>query len=129
MTGKHPTHRGWRRYESSRGTCVTERQVQHAILREFGTRSDMRLWRANAGAARIGRRFIQFGIPGQADLTGILTGGRRLEIEVKSATGRQAPDQRAFQALVERFGGLYVLARSVEDVRRAINAASEDAMA
>ena len=107
---------------------MTECQVLNVILREFGTRPDMRLWRANAGAVRIGRRFIRFGVPGQADLTGVLTGGRRLEIEVKSPTGRQTPDQRAFQAMIERFGGVYVLARAVEDVRRAINAASEDAM-
>ena len=108
---------------------MTEKQLQNAILHEFGTRPDMRLWRANAGAVRIGRRFIRFGIPGQADLTGILPGGQRLEIEVKSPTGRQTSDQRAFQAMMERFGGLYVFARSVDDVRRAINAASEDAMA
>jgi len=99
---------------------VTEKQVQNAILREFGTRPDLRLWRQNTGAARVGRRFVRFGVPGQADLTGILPGGRRVEIEVKSPTGRQTPDQRAFQALIERFDGLYVLARSVDDVRRAI---------
>ena len=99
---------------------MTEKQVQNAILREFGTRPDLRLWRQNTGAARVGRRFVRFGVPGQADLTGILPGGRRVEIEVKSPTGRQTPDQRAFQALIERFDGLYVLARSVDDVRRAI---------
>ena len=99
---------------------MTERETQNAILREFGTRPDLRLWRQNTGAARIGRRFIRFGVPGQADLTGILPGGRRVEIETKSPDGRQTPDQRAFQALIERFGGLYVLARSVEDVRRVI---------
>ena len=108
---------------------MKEKQLQNAILRTFGTRSDMRLWRANTGAARVGRRFIRFGVPGQADLTGILPGGRRLEIEVKSPTGRQTPDQQAFQTMLERFGGLYVLARSVNDVRRAINAAGEDAVA
>ena len=99
---------------------MTEKQIQNAILREFGTRPDMRLWRQNTGAARVGRRFIRFGVPGQADLTGILPGGRRLEIEVKSDTGRQTDDQRNFQNMIERFGGLYVLARSVDDVRRAL---------
>ncbi|RMG17749.1 MAG: hypothetical protein D6729_08280 [Deltaproteobacteria bacterium] len=64
--------------------------------RVFGTRSDMRLWRANVGAARFGRHVVKFGIPGQADLTGILPGGIRLEIEVKGPTGRQSPQQRAF---------------------------------
>jgi len=99
---------------------MTEKQIQNAILRAFGTDPRLRLWRANVGVARIGRRVIRFGVPGQADLTGILPGGLRLEIEVKSATGRQSAEQKAFQRLIEQFGGLYVLARSVTDVRYAL---------
>lgn len=105
------------------------------VLREIGSLPTVRLWRANAGAARDPRsgRVVRFGVPGQADLSGILLQpvtcehcghvqhvGRRLEVECKSATGRQSEQQRAFQAMVERFGGLYVLARSVEDARRAV---------
>lgn len=76
----------------------------------------MRLWRSNTGVARMGKRKVRFGVPGQADLTGVLPGGIRLEIEVKSAVGRQSPEQLAYQAMIERFGGVYVLARSVGDV-------------
>ena len=93
-----------------------ERQIQNEILRHFGTRSDMRLWRSNSGVARMGKRHVRFGVPGQADLTGILPGGVRLEVEVKSATGRQSAEQLAYQCMIERFGGVYVLARSVGDV-------------
>lgn len=100
----------------------TEREIQLAILRQFGTRPDLRLWRANTGVARIGRRVVRFGVPGQADITGILPGGRRLEIEIKSSTGRQTADQVNFQRMIERFGGLYILARSIEDVQKAIAA-------
>ena len=99
---------------------MTEKQIQNAILRVFGTRPELRLWRANAGVARISRRVVAFGIRGQADLTGILSNGRRLEVEVKSERGRQSRQQRDFQRMIERFGGLYVLARSVEDVRNAL---------
>lgn len=100
---------------------MSERAIMHAILREFGTRSDMRIWRANTGVARFARRrVVRFGVPGQADLTGILPGGIRLEIEVKSHDGRQTPDQRAYQRMIEQFGGVYVLARSVQDVWLAI---------
>jgi len=101
---------------------MTEKQVQNAILRAFGTLPTLRLWRANVGAARIGRRVVRFGIAGQADLTGILPDGRRLEIEVKSAIGRQTAAQKAFQEMIERFHGVYILARSVEDVRRQLTA-------
>ena len=64
------------------------------------------------GVARIGGprstggRIVRFGLPGQADLTGILTGGLRLEIEVKGPEGRQTEEQRAFQRMIERFGGV-----------------------
>lgn len=97
-----------------------EKQIQNEILRAFGARSDMRLWRANAGVAKRGKRVIRFGVVGQADLTGILPDGRRLEVEVKSDAGRQSRAQRDYQAMIERFGGVYVLARSVDDVWRAI---------
>ena len=102
------------------GANLNERQIQNAILREFGTRSEMRLWRQNTGVAHFGMRTVAFGLPGQADLTGILPGGIRLEIEVKSPTGRQTPEQQNYQRMIERFGGVYVLARSVDDVWNAI---------
>ena len=99
---------------------MTEKQLQNAIVREFGTRSDMRIWRQNTGAAAYGPRIVHFGVPGAADLTGILPDGRRLEIECKSATGRQTREQRNYQRMIEKFNGVYVLARSVEDVWEAI---------
>ena len=99
----------------------SETQIQNAILREFGTRPDLRLWRANTGVARFGKRVVAFGVPGQADLSGLfLPDGRRLEIEVKSPTGRQSREQRDFQAMIEKFNGVYILARSVADVAAVI---------
>jgi hypothetical protein len=99
---------------------MTEKRLLLEILRTLGTRPELRIWRANVGVARIGRRVVRFGVPGQADITGILPNGRRLEIEVKAPDGRQTEDQANFQRMIERFCGLYVLARSVEDVRKAI---------
>jgi len=101
---------------------VTEKELQNAILRAFGTLPVLRLWRANVGVARLGRRVVRFGIPGQGDLTGILPDGRRLEIEVKTVAGRQSPAQRRFQEMMERFHGVYILARSIEDVRQELAA-------
>jgi hypothetical protein len=109
---------------SEKGTqpVIKEKALQNDILRAFGTRPGLRLWRANCGVARMGERVIRFGIPGQADLTGILPDGRRLEIEVKSATGRQTPEQIAFEHMIERFNGIYILARSTNDVRQRLAA-------
>jgi len=115
---------------------MTEKHLQNEILRQFGTDARIRLWRANAGVAVAGEvsriltmcrragiaaRPVRFGVPGQADLTGILPDGRRLEIEVKAARGRQTEDQQNYQTMIERLGGVYVLAYSVEDVREALN--------
>lgn len=119
---------------------MNEAQTQQAIIRALGVQPGLRIWRANVGTgvpysvvtAAMGQlragnpaaahrilasaRPIQFGVPGQADLTGIVRGGLRLEVEVKSDSGRQTEDQRNYQSMIERLGGRYLLARSVEDL-------------
>ena len=100
------------------GGVQTEKQIQSEILDTFGRLPGLRVWRQNVGIALTpdGRRVVAFGQRGSADVSGILNDGRRLEIEVKSARGRQSKHQRAFQTMIEAFNGVYVLARSVDDV-------------
>lgn len=43
-----------------------------------------------------------------------------IAVECKSACGRQSPAQREFQRKWEAAGGLYVLARSVDELRTAL---------
>ena len=45
--------------------------------------------------------------------------GRLYGVEVKTSIGKQSEEQRAFQADLEGANGIYILARSIEDVRRA----------
>ena len=52
---------------------------------------------------------------GLSDLTAIKN-GVTVYIEVKKPAGRQSEDQQQFQADIESHGGLYILAKSVEDV-------------
>lgn len=104
-----PEHLRPRRHE--------ETDTQTAILQWLATQqSYLRVWRNNCG--RAGR--VLFGVPGQADISGLLLGGRRLEIEVKSRRGVQSKEQIAFKGMIESMGGLYVLARSVDDVKNAL---------
>lgn len=100
----------------------SERDIQASILAAFAGDTRLRLWRSNSGTARspAGDRFVRFGVPGQGDLSGILQGGRRLEIEVKSASGRQSQQQLNFMEMIRRYGGLYVLARSVDEAVRGV---------
>jgi hypothetical protein len=86
----------------------------------------VRLWNNPTGVAERQGRVIRFGIPGQADLSGILRDGRRLEIEVKSARGVQSPEQVSFEAMITKFGGVYILARSVSDAVQGIDRAAND---
>lgn len=100
---------------------MREADLQAAILHEFGSRPDIRLWRANVLVARTkDGRVVKAGVKGQADLSGIRAGGQRIEIEVKSPSGRQSQEQKRWQAMILRFGGIYVTARSLEDVREVL---------
>jgi len=105
----------------------SEAEIQGEILFALGSRPDVRLWRSNTGAAvNPSGRFVRFGVPGQGDLSGILRlangAGVRLEVEVKREDGRQTLQQQTFQHVIERFGGCYVLARSVDEALAGVNA-------
>ena len=58
---------------------------------------------------------------GAADLIILLPIGNVLFVEVKTAKGRQSPEQKAFQERVESLGFSYVIWRSVEDAEKFIN--------
>jgi len=74
-------------------------------------------WRQNTGVADFDGRKVKFGLKGQADITGMMLDGRRLEVETKRRTGGvQSPDQKAFQAMIEGGGGVYLLASSIDDL-------------
>lgn len=92
-----------------------EAPVLHDCLRWLHQRGVF-AWRQNTGTAWIGNQPVSFGYPGAADITGILPDGRRLEIECKSATGKQSDKQKKFQQRVEESGGVYLLVRSVEEL-------------
>lgn len=95
-----------------------------AVELALGSRPDVRIWRQNSGAfiTQDGARHVRTGINGMADLSGILSGGRRLEVECKTGSGRQTPAQLRFGEMITRMGGVYVVVRSVEEAVAAIDA-------
>lgn len=71
-------------------------------------------WRVNVGVARDqSGHVIRFGLKGQADIAGCLH-GRHIEIEVKYGRDRQSQAQKDWEVAVRKSGGIYILARSVE---------------
>lgn len=66
-------------------------------------------------------RTVSFGLKGSADILGILApAGRFLAIEVKTGTGKQTPQQVRFEHMIRVMGGVYILARSVSCVAKAL---------
>jgi hypothetical protein len=101
----------------------SESHIQQAILEAWGAHPRLRVWRQNTGVAMLGRRAVRFGVPGMPDIFGILApSGRLIGIECKAARGQQTKEQVCFQAMMERHGAIYVLAKSVDDVDRALAA-------
>lgn len=122
-----------------------ESQVMAGVLAYLDTRNDLFYWRQNvaAGIASSGQ-FMRVGVRGVSDIIGLQARrkdpevwhsggsgswmvesnnpiGRFVAIEVKRERGgTQSDDQKRFQDNVEAHGGLYVLARSVEDVQKAL---------
>lgn len=91
-----------------------EKETQKLIL-EYLTRKGLFHYRQNTGAFKRGGRMYKFGTPGAPDIL-VVKKGRYIGIEVKGPTEKQEPDQVAFQEALEKAGGAYLLARSVEEV-------------
>lgn len=72
--------------------------------------------RMNSGVFQVEGRFIKAGFKGCSDIMGMLKGGRLLAVECKSSKGKETDDQAAFGKRVADHGGLYIVARSVDDV-------------
>lgn len=98
------------------------------VLKAWGAHPRLRIVRVNVGVGWFakgkparkkdpGAYPVHFGVPGTADIVGLIAPtGRMVQIECKSAVGVQSDEQKTMQKVVEQFGGLYLLARSVADV-------------
>jgi hypothetical protein len=62
------------------------------------------------------RRLPAYSVKGIPDIICIRE-GRFIGIECKAANGRLSPDQVVFEQLCIRNGGVYIVARSIDDVR------------
>lgn len=70
------------------------------------------------------QRWVRYGFVGCPDVWAMLRGsGRLMVVEVKGDRGRATPEQQAVLDAVSNGGGIGVLAYSVDDVMRALEAA------
>ena len=87
----------------------------------------VKCWRNNSGAFKTeSGSWIRFGDKGSPDIlcrVPVIIGGQKLAtllgIECKSEKGKLSDDQEAWKAAHEADGGVYIVARSVDDLEAA----------
>jgi hypothetical protein len=75
------------------------------------------IWRNNTGHWKDGKgNHIRYGLVGSSDIIGMTPSGRFLAVECKSEKGKLTPHQLAFMGKVLQHGGIFILARSIDDL-------------
>jgi hypothetical protein len=99
-----------------------ESVVQAGVLAYLYLRKDCICWRSNTGGVKFGNAYVKFGLRGAADIQCVQAPtGRFIGIECKREIGgRLSKDQETWGQNVEIHGGLYVVARDVAAVERAL---------
>src|SRR5258706_13576807 len=99
-----------------------EQSIQRAILELLRWRNIF-CWKNNTAGIYVRARntYIPRHAPGVSDILGILKDGRFLAIEVKALKGKLSLHQELFLEEINSRGGLAIVARSVEDVEKALN--------
>jgi len=97
---------------------VLEKDIQRSIL-DYLAYKRVFHWRNNTGAfageSKGVRRFVRFGSVGSPDIFA-MRDGTIYGIEVKRSSGKQSEAQRLFQFDFENAGGVYRIARSIDDI-------------
>ena len=100
---------------------VKEAALVRQVISYFRARGIL-AWRNNSGATAYqspGKkpRFVRFGLAGSPDIVAVdPNNGKIVCVECKSDSGKQSPEQKAFQCEVEKATGVYILARDLDEV-------------
>lgn len=102
----------------------TERQITHSII-EYLNYQGYFCWRENVGAMELPNkngttRMVKFGKAGISDIIGLSKKGRFIAVEVKrpETMKRVTPAQDSFLQMIRDYGGIGIVASSVEDVQK-----------
>jgi hypothetical protein len=76
-------------------------------------------WSNATGAVKVDGRFLRYGLQGSSDVLACIK-GRFVGIEAKVGADRQRKNQGNFAEAIRKAGGVYILARSVDDVRNTL---------
>jgi hypothetical protein len=110
------------------GKRATEKTLMKRIRAALNLMSDVRVFRNNVGVDTT--RGVRYGLAvGSGDLIGVVVRpggvGRFLSLEVKRPECRNdvGDDQRRWQDVVRRFGGVAEVVTSIEEARAAVDLA------
>jgi len=78
-------------------------------------------WPNATGGYMAGGRLFRYGLKGSSDILACIN-GRFVGVECKAGRDTVKKHQRAFGDALERAGGVYIVARSVDDVRERLAA-------
>lgn len=109
---------------------IYETPLTADILRMLNLIKGCEFRKQNTGAGQIGTgsksRFVRFGEAGQADITGTLPGGRRIEIEVKTPQRFRLKDrgrssaQEKFRVRMTKIGAVYLTVCEVDQTYKKV---------
>ena len=102
------------------GSSQEHTDILYKTLLLLGALPFCRIWRNETGMALNIRTMepLKYGLVGSSDILGILADGRLLCIEIKSGNAKQSSDQKKFEAMIRRFNGVYIVARSPESAKK-----------
>jgi hypothetical protein len=108
-----------------------ETQILKGCLDWLNTVPGVWCWRQNTGGREwvdfYGKtHYVAFGIPGQADITGVAHGDR-VEIEVKRPGEKPTAEQWAWLEFIDRTGGIAFYCDSIETCQTRLREAFERA--
>lgn len=101
-------------------TCrnaVLEKQLVPVMLKILcSADSGLVLWKNPQGFDQ--KRMVRYGTgDGSSDYVGLYKTGLFVGVEFKTAVGRQSPEQKTWEALVRRQGGVYRIVRCALDAQ------------
>jgi len=105
---------GWGKPKRTKRNASPEKEIQHAVF-QYLRAKNIFCWRNNTGVVKTDHGMYSYGSVGSPDIFCVVK-GQLVGIEVKSSTGRQSMLQVRWQEELEKAGGIYLLARSVDDV-------------
>lgn len=103
--------KGNNKQEKNTGSTSEHQRVVKLVLLKM-TMPYCRVWANNTGMIKTDDRVVRFGLKGSSDILGIYK-GLFLGIEVKTGNAVQSKDQKNFQIMVEKMGGIYVVCKDI----------------